>query len=52
MSKVEVIRDWPITNNIHDVRSVHELASFYRRFIKNFSTIMALMTELIKLSSF
>ena len=51
-SKVEVIRIWPIPKSIHDVRSFHGLDWFYRRFIKNFSTIMAPMIEVIKGISF
>ena len=51
-SKVEAIRSWPTPKSIHDVRSFHGLASFYRQFIRNFSSIMAPMIEVIKGSSF
>ena len=51
-SKVEAIKIWPVHKSIHGVRSFHGLVSFYRRFIKNFSTIVAPMTEVLKGSSF
>jgi len=51
-SKVKAIRSWPIPKSIHDVRAFHGLASFHRRFIHGFSTIVAPMTEVIKDTSF
>lgn len=42
-SKIEAISMWPIPKTITKVRSFYGLASFYRRLIKNFSTLMSLI---------
>jgi hypothetical protein len=46
--KVEVIKNWPSPKNIFEVRSFHGLASFYRKFIRNFRGINAAMMDTVK----
>jgi len=37
-----------VSKNVGDIRSFDGLASFYRRFIPNFSTIASPLNELVK----
>lgn len=46
--KVKAVATWPRPTTIKDVRAFLGLASFYRRFIKNFSRIAKPLTDLTK----
>jgi hypothetical protein len=46
--KVEVIKNWPSPKSIFEVRSFHGLASFYQKFIRNFSGISATMMDTVR----
>ncbi|WVZ13820.1 hypothetical protein V8G54_011386 [Vigna mungo] len=46
--KIKAIQDWPPPKNVGEVRSFHGLASFYRRFVPNFSSLASPLNELVK----
>jgi len=45
--KVKEIREWPVPKNANEV-SFHGLTSFYRIFVKNFSSLATPLNELVK----
>jgi hypothetical protein len=47
-SKVSAIRTWPVPQSVLDIQIFLGLANFYRRFIKNFSKLIAPITKLLK----
>ncbi|RDX94724.1 Retrovirus-related Pol polyprotein from transposon 17.6, partial [Mucuna pruriens] len=48
IEKVKAIQSWKTLQIMSVVRSFHGLASFYRHFVKNFSTLASLLNEIIK----
>src|SRR3990167_2828504 len=46
--KIEAIKHYNAPTNVKEVRQFIGLASYYRKFIKNFSTIAGIITDLTK----
>lgn len=48
--KISAMSEYPIPKSIRDVKRLFGVASWYRRFIPNFATVTAPITELLKKS--
>ena len=49
---MQAIKECPTPTSMQQVQSFHGLASFYKRFLRNFSALMTPITELTKLKKF
>jgi len=47
-SKTAVVSNWPVPNSLSPLRSFLGLATYFRKFIANFSTMVAPLTHLTK----
>jgi len=47
-AKTKLVSEWPVPENIRDVRSFPGLAGYYRRFVKGYATIATPLNKLMK----
>lgn len=46
--KVEAITSWPTQTSVKELQRFLGFANFYRRFIRNYSTVIVLLTNLLR----
>ena len=46
--KVKAILEWPTPRSVTEVKFLHGLASFYRKFIRGFSSICGPLAETMR----
>ena len=51
-AKTSAIREWPTPQSLFAARSFHGLAQFYRRFVRDFSSMAAPITDIFRQAQF
>src|SRR6476620_5016069 len=46
--KVAAVQDWPVLQNVHDVRSFLGLVNYFRKFIEHFASLAEPLTNLTR----
>ena len=49
--KINTVKEWPEPTCLKDVRAFVDLASYYRRFVKDFAVIAAPLNHMLKKGS-
>ena len=50
LEKIKVIKNWPLPCNVTQLRKFFGVANYYRRFIKNYSTLTSDLENVLKCS--
>jgi len=47
-SKIQAVKDWPILRTVTEIKRFIGLTGYYRRFVQDFSKIVAPLIKLIR----